>query len=133
MTEHDGEDEVVDDGYDQWIEAVRDGDGYYLACENGHGSLPPRRVCPHCGSLDLAETPLPDAGEVETFTVTHVATPNFDDDAPYVVAIARFGDVRVTGQMRDVAVEDVEVGASVEIDASTTETTGEDLIVFRPR
>lgn len=132
MSEH-GEDEVVDDGYDQWVEAVRDGDGYYLACENGHGSLPPRRVCPHCGSLELAEEPLPDRGEVETFTVTHVATPNFDEDTPYAVAIARFGDVRVTGQVRDVPVEDVAVGEAVEIDASTTATTGEDVVVFRPR
>jgi len=90
-------------------------------------------VCPHCGSLALEETTLPESGEVETFTITHVATPNFSDDTPYAVSIARFGNVRVTGQMRGVAVEDVAVGATVEIDVSETETTGDDVVVFRPR
>ncbi|NHN40151.1 nucleic acid-binding protein [Halorubellus sp. JP-L1] len=129
----DADEEVVDAGYDEWVTAVADGEGYYLECENDHGSLPPRRVCPHCGSLDIAEVPLPEAGEIQTFTVTHVATPNFTEDTPYAVCIARFGDVRVTGQMRDVAVEDVEVGLTVEIDVAQTETTGDDLVVFRPR
>ena len=124
------DEEVVDAGYDEWLAAVRDDEGYYLECENGHGSLPPRRVCPHCGSLALEETTLPESGEVETFTITHVATPNFSDDTPYAVSIARFGNVRVTGQMRGVAVEDVAVGATVEIDVSETETTGDDVVVF---
>lgn len=124
------DEEVVDAGYDEWLDAVRDGDGYYLSCENDHGSLPPRRVCPHCGSLEIEETPLPASGEVETFTVTHVATPNFTEDTPYAVAIARFDDVGVTGQVRGVDVEDVEVGMTVEIDVDETETTGDDLVVF---
>jgi hypothetical protein len=128
-----GDEEVADAGYDEWIEAVREGEGYYVSCENGHGSLPPRRVCPHCGSLDIEETPLPDSGEVETFTITHVATPNFADDTPYAVGIVRFGDVRVTGQLRDVDVEAVEVGMQVAIDVDQTETMGDDLVVFRPR
>jgi uncharacterized OB-fold protein len=127
------EEAVADAGYDEWLTAVGDGDGYYLVCENDHGSLPPRRVCPHCGSLDLAEEPLPETGEVETFTVTHVATPNFTEDTPYAVCIARFDDVRITGQMRALDVEDVEVGLPVEVDAARTETTGDDLVVFRPR
>lgn len=126
-----GDEDVADAGYDEWIEAVREGEGYYIRCENDHGSLPPRRVCPHCGSMEIEETPLADTGELKTFTVTHVATPNFADDTPYAVGIARFGDVRVTGQLRDVAVEDVEVGMEVAIDVAETETTGDDLVVFR--
>jgi uncharacterized OB-fold protein len=124
------DDEAVDAGYDEWLDAVTDGEGYYLLCENDHGSLPPRRVCPHCGSLDIEETPLPERGEVETFTVTHVATPNFTEDTPYAVAIARFDDVAVTGQVRGVDVEDVAVGMQVTIDVDETATTGEDLVVF---
>ncbi|WP_323676708.1 Zn-ribbon domain-containing OB-fold protein [Halorubellus sp. PRR65] len=127
------DEEVADAGYDEWIDAVGEGEGYFLSCENDHGSLPPRRVCPHCGSLDIEQTPLPERGEVETFTITHVATPNFADDTPYAVGIARFGDVRVTGQLRDVAVEDVEVGMEVGIDIDETATTGDDLVVFRPQ
>lgn len=125
--------DVTDAGFDEWLDAVRADDGYYLECENEHGSLPPRRVCPHCGSLELAETPLPDAGEIETVTVTHVATPNFDEDTPYATAIAGFGNVRLTGQVRDVDLDAIEVGMTVSVDVAETATTGDDVVVFRPR
>ncbi|MFC4358563.1 Zn-ribbon domain-containing OB-fold protein [Halobium salinum] len=122
-----------DAGYDDWLDALAAGDGYYLACENGHGSLPPRRVCPHCGSSALSEVDLPDSGNVETFTVVHVAAPSFVDDAPYVTAVVDFGDVRLTGVVRDVAPEDVTVGTAVGVDVGTKTTDGERLVVFHPR
>ena len=122
----------VDAGYDDLLDAVADGEAYYLACEHGHGSLPPRRVCPHCGSPSLEETPLADAGTVETFTVVHVATPQLADDAPYVSAVARFGPVRVTGFLRDVEPDEAAVGLEVALDVGTTETTGARALVLRP-
>lgn len=84
------------EGYDDWLDAVADDAAYYLECDNGHGSLPPRRVCPQCGSV-VEEQPLPSVGEVETYTIVHVATPQLTDDTPYVTAIAAFGPVRLTG------------------------------------
>jgi uncharacterized OB-fold protein len=121
------------EGYDGWLDALDDGEGYYLACPEGHGSLPPRRVCPACGADELREDPLPDVGEVETFTVTHVGSPQFEDDTPYVVAVVDFGPVQVTGQVRGVDPEAVSVGATVGVDVDATATTGEDVVVFAPR
>ncbi|WP_227355117.1 Zn-ribbon domain-containing OB-fold protein [Haladaptatus salinisoli] len=123
MSEH------ANTGYDEWLDAVADGEGYYLECENGHGSLPPRRVCPRCGATDLEETPLPETGEVETYTVVHVAAPSFADDAPYTTAVADFGPVRLTG----VADDDVEVGTEVAATVGETETAGERLLLFERR
>ncbi|QHS17098.1 nucleic acid-binding protein [haloarchaeon 3A1-DGR] len=93
---------VRNTGYDEWLDAVADGEGYALTCPNGHASLPPRRVCPDCGAADLSETALPAAGTVETFTVVHVGTPAFADETPYVTAIADFGPVRLTGLVRGI-------------------------------
>jgi uncharacterized OB-fold protein len=124
------EEEAGDEGYDEWLAAVDDGEGYYLACPNGHGSLPPRRRCPHCGSGELTETPLPATGNVETYTETQVPIPSFGDDAPYVVAIASFEDVRITGQVRDVDPADVATGQSVAVAVEERATTGEPLVVF---
>ncbi|WP_096391680.1 Zn-ribbon domain-containing OB-fold protein [Halopenitus persicus] len=93
---------VRNTGYDEWLDAVADGEGYALTCPNGHASLPPRHVCPDCGVTDLSETALPSAGTVETFTVVHVGTPAFADETPYVTAIADFGSVRLTGVVRGV-------------------------------
>ena len=122
-----------DAGYDDWLDAVADGEGYYLACENDHGWLPPRRVCPDCGSRDLSEEPLPDSGEVQTHTTVYVATPAFEADAPYVTAVARFGPVSITGLVRGVDPDAVEMGDVVGIDVGERETTGDRAVVFRPR
>ncbi len=130
MTEDD--EPVRDAGFDEFLDALAEGDGYYVECANGHGSLPPRRVCPECGSADLDETPLPDSGEVATYTKVHVPAPSFADDAPYVTAVVDFGPVRLTGQVL-ADVEDVESGLDVEPGVGETETRGERLVVFEPR
>jgi uncharacterized OB-fold protein len=123
---------MSDAGYDEWLAALGTDEAFSLACENGHGSLPPRRVCPHCGSDDLSERPLPDTGTVETFSVLHVAAPTFKADLPYVTAVVDFGDVRLTGVLTDVDPDDVAVGDTVSVGRDVTETTGEDVVVFRP-
>ena len=133
MTERPTRAEYPDEGYDDFVDAAREGEAYYLRCPDGHGSLPPRRVCPDCGETDLAETPLSEAGEIETFTVTHVASPNFSEDTPYATAVADFGPVKLTAQVRDVDPDDVAVGAVVDLDVEETATTGDPVLVFRPR
>lgn len=122
-----------DGEYDEWLDAVADGEGYYIECADGHGSLPPRRVCPQCGSRDVEEVPLPDGGEVTTYTVVRVATPQFEDDTPYVTAIADFGPVSITGQVRGVEPDAVDTGQVVGIDVDRTVTTDDRLVVFEPR
>jgi uncharacterized OB-fold protein len=123
---------VRDDGFDDFLDAVESGEGFYLECPEGHGSLPPRRVCPNCGATDLEETPLPETGEIETHTTVHVAAPEFADDAPYVTAIADFGTVRLTGQFRETESEATEVGTEVTVGIGESETAGERVLVFRP-
>jgi uncharacterized OB-fold protein len=122
-----------DGGYDDLLDAVADGEGYYLECPAGHGWLPPRRVCPECGARELAEEPLPESGTVETHTTIAVPTPRLADDAPFVTALADFGPVRLTGQLRGIDPEDVEAGLSVGVDVGESVTTGDRVLVFRPR
>lgn len=116
-----------DEGYDDLLDAIDDGEGYYLSCPSGHGSLPPRRVCPVCGDPQLQETPLPDVGRVVTYTVVHVPTPQFDGEAPYVTAIAEFGDVRLTALV-STDPDAVSVGADVSVGVETFDS--ERRIVF---
>ena len=132
MSDQTGEDERVrDEGYDDLLDAIESGEGYYLKCPEGHGSLPPRRVCPHCGATDLEETPLPETGEIDTYTEVHVPAPSFADDAPYVTAVVDFDGVRLTGQLRDVDAEEVEVGTEVAVGVGENATTDERVLVFR--
>ncbi|NLV11129.1 Zn-ribbon domain-containing OB-fold protein [Halomicrobium sp. HM KBTZ05] len=126
-------DRARDGAFDDWLDALAAADPYYLGCENGHGWLPPRRVCPDCGSRKLSRERLPDAGKIATHTAVHVATPQFEDDAPYVTAIADFGPVSITGLVRGVEPDAVEIGTTVGIEIGERETTGERAVVFRPR
>ncbi|WP_336003204.1 Zn-ribbon domain-containing OB-fold protein [Halorientalis halophila] len=126
-------DEVRDDGFDDLLDAVADGEGFYVECDEGHGSLPPRLACPQCGSQELSEEPLPESGEIVTYTIVAVPTPQFADDAPYVTAVVDFGPVSVTGQVRGVDPEDVETGQVVGIDVDETVTSGDRLLVFERR
>lgn len=122
--------EQQDAGYDEWIDAIDRGEGYALECPDGHGSLPPRRRCPECGDPDLEERPLPDSGTLDTYTRIHVATPEFVDDAPYVVAVVDFGLARLTGQLR--GDEEPEVGMRLAVGVEERKTEAEPLLVFRP-
>lgn len=126
-------DEPRDAGFDDWLDALEDDEPYYLECPEGHGSLPPRRVCPDCGATELAEEPLPAVGEIATVTITTVPTPAFEEDAPYATAIADFGPVRVTGQVVGIDLEEIETGLTVEPDVGVSETTGERVVTLRPR
>ncbi|WP_313691439.1 Zn-ribbon domain-containing OB-fold protein [Halorarum halobium] len=118
-------------GYDEWIAGLAEG-GFHLECPNGHGSLPPRRVCPECGDTDLSRVDLPPAGTVATFSEVHVAAPAFADEAPYVSAVVDFGPVRLTGVLRDVEPEAVAIGDAVAPDVELDGPGGDPLVVFRP-
>jgi len=124
--------DVTNGEYDAFLEALAEGEGYYLVCENEHGLLPPRRACPHCGDRDLAVRDLPESGEIVTHTTVFVPTPQFEDDAPYVTAVVDFDGVRLTGVVRDIAQEDVAIGDRVTATVGSKETTDEQTIVFRP-
>ncbi|WP_123623411.1 Zn-ribbon domain-containing OB-fold protein [Halorubrum sp. CSM-61] len=121
-------------GYDEWLDALADGEGYALVCPDGHGSLPPRRVCPECGAAALAEEPLAETGSVETHSVVHVAGPRFADDTPYANAIVDFGPVRLTGVLRGVepGTDAVAIGDRVAVGVEERDTDGEPLVAFRP-
>ncbi|MFA9417441.1 Zn-ribbon domain-containing OB-fold protein [Natrinema sp. HArc-T2] len=124
--------DVTNGEYDEFLEALAEGEGYYLTCENDHGLLPPRRSCPHCGDRDLEQRDLPASGEIVTHTTVFVPTPQFEDDAPYVTAVVDFDGVRLTGVVRGIDQAAVEIGDRVTATVESNETDGELTIVFRP-
>ena len=123
--------------YDEWLDAIAAGEGFYLESPAGVGSLPPRRVCPETGSTDLTREPLPETGTIETYSVVHVAAPGFTDDTPYVSAIADFGSVRLTGIVRGLDPDAIDgdtdlIDTEVRLTVETRETTDDRLIVLSP-
>lgn len=119
--------------HDEFLDALAAGEGRYLECPEGHGWLPPRRVCPECGARELSPEPLPDAGEIVALTEVKVASPDFADDAPYLTAVADFGPVRLTGQVRGGNPDDASVGDVVGANVAESVTSGERVVVLRRR
>jgi uncharacterized OB-fold protein len=62
-----------------------------------------------------------------------VPTPAFEADAPYVTALADFDDVTITGVLRGDDPENVAIGDPVGVDVGERATTGDRLVVLRPR
>lgn len=124
------DEQARDAGYDDFIDSVEEGSPYYLECEAGHGSLPPRMVCPDCGNSDLEERDLPSTGSIVAHNVVHVPTPRFKNDTPYATAIVDFGPVSLTGQVRNEDPQDVENGQSVTLDVDLTDTNEDRVLVF---
>lgn len=122
--------ETRNEGFDDFLDALENGDPYYLEGPNGDGWLPPRQVDPATGSQDLTQKSLPTTGQILTFTKTHVAAPEFVDDAPFIVAIVDVGPVKITGQLRDADTDDIEIGQEVELGVEKSTTEDRRLITF---
>jgi uncharacterized OB-fold protein len=117
--------------HDEFCRAIETGEGFYLACPDGHGSVPPRRVCPECGAQQLTVEPLPETGRVQAATVVHVATSAFADSAPYLTAIADFGPVSLTGIVAETGA--VEHGTAVTVGIERVEERQRPTLVFEPQ
>jgi len=85
--------------------------------------LPPRPVCSHCFSKEIEWTELPQKGKLLTYTVIHVAPPQFQGMAPYTVGIVQLENgINIPGMIR-VAQEHIQIGMSLTIDFGTCAAT----------
>ena len=88
--------------------------GKCTGCGKVH--FPPRLICDACQGRDFENVTLPREGKVLTWTVIHVAPPNFDLESPYVIAIVELaGGVRLTCQVVDCDPQELSVDAPVEL------------------
>jgi len=88
--------------------------GKCTGCGKVH--FPPRLICDACRCREFEDTTLPREGKILTWTVIYVPPPNFDLEAPYVVAIVELeGGVRLTCQVVDCGPEELAVDVPVEL------------------
>ena len=77
--------------------------------------FPPKMDCPKCLQSEVEWFEIEGSGRLITYTVVHYGPSGFEDDAPYLLAVAEFpGGVRVFGRLdREIAESDIKVGMSV--------------------
>jgi len=115
-------------GYDAWLDALEADEGYYLRGDN-RATVPPAVTG---GNDELERETLPETGMVESKTVIHAPHPDFEDNAPYAIAIVEFGPVTLTGQVTGTDPEAVETGLEVKATVLEAETSGQRFVGFRP-
>jgi uncharacterized OB-fold protein len=82
----------------------------------GNISFPPRLVCPECGKNEFEQVVLKDEGKLLTFTIIRVGSDKFSLQTPYAVGIVELEDgVKVTTQIADVNLEDLNIGQKVKL------------------
>ncbi|MFC6954269.1 Zn-ribbon domain-containing OB-fold protein [Halorubellus litoreus] len=127
------EQETPVQSYEAFCAAIEAGEGFYLECPDGHGSVPPRRVCPDCGAQSLTTRAIPEIGRIRAQTVVHVATPAFEDRVPYVSALADFGPVTLTGVVVETTPDAVEHGTEVTVGVERSDDRDRPTLVFEPQ
>jgi len=85
--------------------------------ECGNFMLPPKPICDKCFSDKLEWKKLTPKGELETYTIIHVAPPQFQFMAPYAVGIVKFKEgVKLPGMIKGVEFEKLQIGMELKIE-----------------
>ena len=105
---------------------------YEAARCKGCGKIhfPPHLVCSQCRGREFDKTTLAQRGSIETFTVIRVAPTGFGDQAPYAVAVIKLEDgVKLTAQVVDCDVEQLQIGQPLRLEFRRVNEDGEDGII----
>lgn len=86
-------------------------------CTNcGYIAFPPRIICPECQSQKFELIKLKPEGTILTFTIIRIPADQFARQAPFAIAIIETVDgARLTAQVVDCKLEDIEIGNKVKL------------------
>ena len=83
-------------------------------CDSSY--FPPKMDCPRCSSSDVDWFEITGSGKLATYTVVHYGPTGFEDDTPYILAIADFDGLRVFGRLnRDINEADIKLGMALKV------------------
>jgi len=85
--------------------------------ECGTQYFPPKMDCPKCLLSDVEWTEIKNDGTLVTYTVVYYGPSGFEDEAPYILAIAEFGDgLRMFGRLnKDIKESDIKPGMGLKM------------------
>ena len=82
----------------------------------GNLSFPPRIVCPECKSRNCEPYEFNGKGTLYSYTTIYQAPDRFDQMAPYFVGMIDLEEgVRITAQLTDVTLKELEIGMDLEM------------------
>jgi uncharacterized OB-fold protein len=102
---------------DKFVDLLGEGKVAGTKCKScGKTYFPPRADCSNCLSSDMEWFEIAGPGKLISFSTLIYAPTGFEEDLPYTIALADFGDVRVFGRMsKDLKEEDLRIGMALEV------------------
>ena len=90
----------------------------------GKTHLPPRPLCDNCFSQEFKWIEVSGKGKLLTYTIIHIAPPQFQAIAPYAVGIIQLeNSLKMPGMISGAAPEQLKIGMELTIDFGTCSTT----------
>ncbi len=84
--------------------------------ECGGSYFPPKADCPKCLSSDVEWFEVKGKGKLMTYTIVNYGPTGFENDAPYILALADFDGIQVFGRLsRDIGEKDIQVGMGLTV------------------
>ena len=85
--------------------------------------LPPRPLCDNCFSQEFTWTQVSGKGKLLTYTIIHVAPPQFQALAPYTVGIVQLENgLKLPGMISSVEENNLKIGMDLAIDFKACNT-----------
>jgi uncharacterized OB-fold protein len=102
---------------DKFVDLLAGGKVAGTKCKScGKTYFPPRADCSNCLSSDMEWFEIAGPGKLISFSTLMYAPTGFEEDLPYTIALAQFGDVKIFGRMsKDLKEEDMEIGMDLEV------------------
>jgi hypothetical protein len=96
--------------------------GKCLKCGKIH--LPPRPLCDNCYSTEFQWVEISGKGKLLTYSVIHVAPPQFQSLTPYTVGIIELDDgLKIPGMIQNLKQEQLKIGMPLTLDFGTCSTS----------
>jgi uncharacterized OB-fold protein len=102
---------------DKFVDLLNEGTVAGTKCKScGKTYFPPRADCSNCLSSDMEWFEISGSGKLISFSTLIYAPTGFEDDLPYTIALAQFGDVKIFGRMsKHLREEDMKIGMDLEV------------------
>jgi hypothetical protein len=102
---------------DKFVDLLDGGKVAATKCKScGEKYFPPRADCSNCLSSDMEWFEISEPGKLMSFSTLMYAPTGFEEDLPYAIALADFGDVKIFGRMsKDLKEEDLKIGMDVQV------------------
>jgi len=92
----------------------------------GKMHFPPRPLCNNCFSKDFTWTELPTNGKLLTYTIIHIAPPQFQTMAPYAMGIVELDNgLKILGMIKNVPLDQIKIGLSLSLVFEACTPTGQ--------